>query len=401
MNEKLLTLASKLILASTTGDQSTIDDIKNELTTALTNQKGNGEQTSPCDFYLDNVGFLKFTNQEILKMPKQFRKTFRLQGKTVHYRIRKDGRYKKSYEIRYAKKPFNKNPLSVSAGTLDEVKARFIEKLNNYTPLDDTTPTVPKDFHGFSLYWFENFHKRKVAERTYDHDIKLYNRHIKEYFGRFKIKDINAVSLQNFLDKFSDRGKTAKDLYSTLNQIFSCAVKHGLIKLNPLGIVIIDNYEQEHGTLITKNDEQKLFEAYKGTEWEMPFAIVIYCGLRPCEYTSATIDGEFIKVQNHKRKGGIIEYKRIPITPMLRPYLQEITEINMPKPRMLNNRFKKVLPHHQLYDMRTTFQTRCTECKINETLIGLWMGNSIGKLKGAYTDFSKEFILSEAEKFKY
>lgn len=51
--------------------------------------------------------------------------------------------------------------------------------------------------------------------------------------------------------------------------------------------------------------------------------------------------------------------------------------------------------------MRTTFQTRCSECEINETVIGLFMGNSIGKLKAAYTDFSDEYLLSEAEKFKY
>lgn len=73
----------------------------------------------------------------------------------------------------------------------------------------------------------------------------------------------------------------------------------------------------------------------------------------------------------------------------------------MPKPEALTKRFKAVLPHHKLYDMRTTFQTRCTECGVNETVIGLFMGNSIGKLKAAYTDFSDEFLLKEGEKFSY
>lgn len=334
-------------------------------------------------------------------MPTQFRKTFRAQGCTAHVRKRETGRYKCSYEIRYAKKPYDKHPISVSGQTLEIAKARFIEKLKNYIPQDDNIPTVPKDFHGFAMYWFENFHKRKVSERTYDHDIKLYNRHIKERFGKVKVDKVNAVMLQGFLDEFADRGKTRKDLHSILKQILDCAVKHGLIKLNPLGMCILDDYDQEHGVSLSYEEEHKLDVAFKGTEWEVPLAVIRFTGLRPCEYLTAVLDGNFIKAQNGKRKDGKIEYKRIPITPMLRTYLQGITELNMPKPRVLNNRFHKVLPNHKLYDMRTTFQTRCTECGINETVIGMFMGNSIGKLKEAYTDFSDDFLIKEAEKFKY
>lgn len=308
-----------------------------------------------------------------------------------------------SDEIRYSKKPYDKNPISVSATTLEAVKARFIEKLNSYIPQKTpAAPVIPSTFEGFSVYWFDNFHKRKVCVRTFDHDIKLYKRHVSKYFGKFKIKDVNAVMLQTFLDGFSDRPKTAKDLFNLLNQILTYALKHGLIKLNPLGMCIINGYNQKHGTLITKAEEKSLFDAYKGTAWELPLAIACYCGLRPNEYTTATIDGDFIKSQNSKHgKNGEIVYKRIPITPMLRPYLQGVTELKMPNQRQLNNRFKAVLPHHRLYDLRTTFQTRCTECGINETVIGLFMGNSIGKLKAAYTDFSDDFLLKEGEKFSY
>lgn len=76
-------------------------------------------------------GLLAFTEKEIIQMPKNIRKTFRIQGNAVHVRKRTDGRYKCSYEIRYSKKPYDKNPISVSATTLEAVKARFIEKLNS------------------------------------------------------------------------------------------------------------------------------------------------------------------------------------------------------------------------------------------------------------------------------
>ena len=126
-----------------------------------------------------------------------------------------------------------------------------------------------------------------------------------------------------------------------------------------------------------------------------------YTGLRPCEYITAVIDGNFIIARNSKRKNGKEEFKRIPVTPMLRPYLNGITTLPQVNMKTLDKRFKAVLPNHKLYDMRTTFQTRCSECGIPDNVIGVWMGNSIGKLKDAYTDFSDEYLLNEAKKFEY
>ena len=86
---------------------------------------------------------------------------------------------------------------------------------------------------------------------------------------------------------------------------------------------------------------------------------------------------------------------------MLRPYIDGLTVLPEVNLKTLDKRFKTVLPNHKLYDMRTTFQTRCSECGIPDNVIGIWMGNSIGKLKEAYTDFSNEYLLREAKKFKY
>lgn len=268
---------------------------------------------------------------------------------------------------------------------------------------------IPTNFDKFSLYWFENFHKRKVADRTYDHDIKLYNRHIKERFGKLKVNDINAVMLQNFLDGVSDKGKTADDLHSLLNQIFKAAVNHGLIKLNPLGMVFHKQHERKHGKAISKEDERYLLSAYTGTPYQLQFAIALFTGLRPNEWATAELDGKFIKARNSKRKGGITAFKRIPVTPMLRPYLGSLTELpEAISPKTLERKFKAVLPAHKLYDMRTTFQTRCDECGISDKAIGLFMGNSIGKgdrEKEAYTDIEDkaylQYLYNEGQKLNY
>ncbi len=342
--------------------------------------------------------YLKFTEKEILQMPKNVRKLMRVGGYTVHARKRQNGRYRHSIEIRYRKNGYN---ISVSATTEEEAKRRFLEKIAEAIPQGEYFPAVPTKFHEFALYWFENFHKRKVKENTFKESMRLYQRHVKEAFGKYPIKSIPPAYIQTFLDRFSDRGKTADELYSQLNQIFNAAVNHGIIMRNPLGMCFHMQHEQEHGKALSKKEEHKLLSAFAGTPFQSYFAIVLYTGLRPNEFASAKFEGQFIKAINSKRKDGKIAYKKIPISPMLAPFLVGFKDLKMPTPIMMTKRFKKVLPEHKLYDLRTTFQTRCTECGISDTAIGLFMGNSIGKLKEAYTDLSDEYLLKEGNKLKY
>lgn len=293
---------------------------------------------------------------------------------------------------------------SIYGRTKDEIEQKLNQKLKEEKKRkkEKDKLAVPTNFDKFALYWFENFHKRKVKESTYNESISLYKRHIQKTFANKSIKDINPIMLQAFLDRFTDRPKTADDLHSQLNQILNSAVKHGIISLNPLGMCFHKQHERKHGNAISKNDEQKLLAAYAGTPFQMQYAVVLYTGLRPNEYKTAVIENSFIKAVNSKRKGNKVAYKRIPISPMLAPYLNNISELNMATDIMLMKRLKKILPQHTLYDMRTTFQTHCTECGIAEVAIGLFMGNSIGgELKKAYTDVSDEYLISEMAKFVY
>lgn len=373
-----------------------------ERATQLKTKKINsGAPTSaPCKE--NEVGILIFTDKEIAKMPTHFRKIFRTHGCKAHVRKRSEGRYKCSYEIRYSKKPYNKHPISASATTLGEAKTKFIEKLNKYISLDDNIPAVPKTFNEFSLYWFENFHRRKVSEKTYKKNLSTYNRDIQKFFGHARLSDILPANIQNFLEQYDDRERTKETLHSLLNQIFKCAVNHGLLKLNPLDMCFYLKHEREHGEAFSKSEEKQLLTAYAKTPFELGFAIALYTGLRPNEYRKAQIREKFIVVQNSKRKNGKIEYKKIPINPMLRPYLSGVEELKLFCPSTYAKRLKSVLPNHTLYDMRTTFQTRCTEYGVAEVAIGLFMGNGIGgELKKAYTDVSEEWLIKEAEKFRY
>ena len=137
------------------------------------------------------------------------------------------------------------------------------------------------------------------------------------------------------------------------------------------------------------------------TDYLTAFAVALYTGMRPNEYRTARIEGGFIIARNSKRQNKRLEFKRIPISPMLRPYLEGVTEVYFPCARYMREKVKEILPDHKLYDLRTTFYTRCKECGVADAAREEFVGHSLGKLGNAYTDLSDEYLLKEGEKLRY
>ena len=183
--------------------------------------------------------------------------------------------------------------------------------------------------------------------------------------------------------------------------IFKAAIKHSLIVYNPMDMVFHEKHEREHGSALTKDEEKMLLEAVKGTPHELSFVVALYTGMRPNEYETAVIDGKFIKARNSKRKNGKIEYKKIPITPMLRPYLEGVSELKLCIRKDNARQICKSLSGRRLYDLRTTFYTRCQECGVAPVARDEFVGHSLGELGNTYTDLSDDFLLREGEKLNY
>lgn len=332
-------------------------------------------------------------------MPKSFRHTFIAEGKVICYRKRKRGVVSCSYEARYRRHGFN---LSVSAPNLIDLKKRFIEALHA-AELGEKLPKVPETFHEFSMYYFKNFRKRKVRPLTYENDLYRYNNHLKPAFGSTPLRRILPAQCQALIDKYIEQGhsRTADEVYSLLNCIFKTAIAHGIIERNPLAIVVKETCERQHGSALTKQEEKLLLEKTAGTRYQLLFAVALYTGLRPNEYKSARIEGKFIVAVNSKRKTKKTEYKRIPITPMLRPFLENVTEFDFPLVEYMRDKMRKILPNHKLYDLRTTFYTRCQECGVADVARKKFVGHSLGTLGDTYTDLSDEFLIIEGEKLNY
>ena len=64
--------------------------------------------------------------------------------------------------------------------------------------------------------------------------------------------------------------------------------------------------------------------------------------------------------------------------------------------------FKKYCPNNTLKDLRHTFTTRARECGIDNELVSVWTGHSLGNITASvYTHFSNEFQQEQAKKVEY
>ena len=394
LSEDLINISTMLMVAKNRGE---IIGLAGELNATVVKAM-DIEKTgmNPDEKRMTASATIKFTKQEIDKMSKTFKKEFIANGCVAHIIKRPSGKKGAYYEIRYRRNGFN---ITVSNKDLKKAKELFIEATKQLD-CNITKSTVPTTFHEFATYYFETFWKRKVTELTYANEMYRYKNYIKPAFESIQINKITPLHCQKFLDEIGI-SKTGDEIYSCLSKVFKSAIKHGIINHNPLDLVVHTKHVREHGKALTKAEEQLLLQSYAGNRYQLLFAVALYTGLRPNEYKTAIIEGDFIKAVNSKQKNGKTAYKKIPITPMLKPYLSGVTEFNFPGVEYMRDNMNTVLPKHKLYDLRTTFYTRCTECGIAEVAIKKFVGHSLGGLADTYTDLSDEFLLHEALKFKY
>lgn len=344
---------------------------------------------------------LVFSRKEIDSMPRTFRKQFRCKGITAHVHKRRSGKRNWNYEICCQ---VNHQKINVSSNNLEEAKQKFIRRLQEVeSGKVQKINAVPTTFDKFANYFFDKFYKRKVGESTFRVAMSNYKNHVLTHFGDMPLKQITADKCQELLDRLieEDKVRTEENVFTMLNMIFKAAVKHGVMAHNPIDMVFHTKHEREHGKTLTKGEERKLLSETAGTPYQKMFAIGLYTGLRPNEYKTAYIENGFIVANNSKRKNGKVELKKIPITPMLKPYLEGTTELYFTRLEQIRHRFNGILPNHKLYDLRTTFYTRCMECGVAEVATKTFAGHSLGGMADTYTDLSDDFLKAEGEKFSY
>ena len=344
---------------------------------------------------------LHFTYKEIKNMATTFKKVFIANGLCAHVLKKPSGKNSYCYEIRYRA---NGYCIIASSTNLQKAKEKFLAK---------TTPTeINKYYVGkinkvedcrtlkeFALFFFEKHRKEKVAAQTYKCDLNRINKYIFPAFGDMNIRQITPDKCQTLIEgiQAEGKGKTADEIYSLLSIIFKGAIAYGIITKSPLAIVQIQKHVYQHGVALSKDEEKLLLKRLIEPDFKLAAAIALYTGLRPNELETAQIKGDFIIAINSKRKNKKVEYKRIPIIDALRPYLKNGIPV-LPTPQLLRRRVSAALPNHKLYDLRTTFYTRCDEYGVSHPARDEFVGHSGGALTNAYRDLSDEYLLKEARK---
>ena len=383
-------------------------------------QDGNDNKNKASDN--NEVGIVRFTKKEVSLMPKTFRKQFRTAGCTAHVLRRKSGKNTWNYMIRYRKGGYY---IVATSNDLEEAKRKFIEKLHAADELKrqqdiakvtgiPVTPSpllkqpeevngIPTTFDKFAEYYFEKFYKRKVCDETFRVTLSNYKNHVLPHFGNMRLSSVTADKCQQLLDSLTEQDKlrTEENVYTMLNMLFKAAIKHAVIEHNPMDMVFHTKHEREHGKALTKDEERKLLTETEGTPYQQMFAVALYTGLRPNEYKTAYIENGFIVANNSKRKNGKPELKKIPVTQMLAPYVKNGDSLSFYCLEQIRHKFNSILPGHKLYDLRTTFYTRCTECGIAEVAIKKYVGHTLGGLADTYADLSDEFLIKEGQKLRY
>ena len=159
---------------------------------------------------VDDISELKFTNKEINQMPKSVRKEFRADGCTARIRKKQSGKNGYIYEIRYRRNGYD---IGVSNKVLEEAKRLFLEALKT-AKISKKISGVPKTFHSFTMYYFENFRIKKVTEKTYKTDYNRYKKYLQPYFDEVPLINITPKDCQDLMDDLEEegKGKTAGEL---------------------------------------------------------------------------------------------------------------------------------------------------------------------------------------------
>ena len=334
-------------------------------------------------------------------MPAHFKRLIIIQKKRCRIRVHQSGQNSTTYEIRYRSDGYN---VSACGKTIELAKANFIQKLKTARPQTDAMASVPTTLEEFTTYYFEKFRKPKLAELTYENDERRLRAHIFPALGKMRLNKITPNQCQTLYDGLRAQGKnkTADEIYSLLSIIFKGAIAHGILERNPLNVIVHYKHETQSGKALTRDEENALFDQVRDTPYEVPFALALYCGLRPNEIKTAKIEGLFIVAVNSKRKNRKIEYKKIPICSKLQKILSKVGNdlhnVEKRAEKTLSIRFPKFCPNHKLYDLRTTFYSRCKEFGVADSARDEFVGHSLGALGNAYTDLSDEYLLLEGKK---
>lgn len=399
LSDKIIDITAKLMMVSDRAEalrlSAELSSVAQELLTK--------ETTDESSIHTKSVTVsLPFTEKEISKMDKTFKREFVANGLAAHVTKRKSGKRGYYYQIRYRRNGYD---IEASSVDLKEAKRKFLEK---------TTPDNIGKYHVL--------HK---SEKT------ISFKHIFEEWYQCKDGTISAKALQRFRTNFYDLPKSLQeslitdirpgdlnkvmrdvkprkyeDLRTLFNGIFKYAIASGLMTHNPVGLIKFKRAERKNRDALSHEEILTFLERVKHPKFDgvRQCAYLLYFfGLRPCEVDEETRrEGDFLIARNRKRKGGKIEYKKIPIPAEAEMLIDWNAPLNYSGSVFTRDDIlRDLLSPKSTYYLRHTFATTCQQF-VRPDIVDIWMGDSSERLVGkVYTHFSDEFMQEQMKKIKF
>lgn len=344
-------------------------------------------------------GFLEFTEKEILKMSKEFRKIFRTNGKIAHVRKKSNG----VYEIRCMIAGVN---YQASSKKLEDAKAKFISLFTEEKDKIKEPKEKRSEFLKDLIYeWLDVIKKPRIKLGTLKDYYIYVDNHIAPKFGTWNVKDIDTITIQKFINGYGET-RTAQRVYEVMNDFFTYMDNVNLIEKSPMRPISKPLHITEEKKPLTKREEKEFIDRLnrENHSYKYIYILILYTGLRRSEVKSAVIDENWITVKCAKQRRGMPDkYRKIPISPMLRKYLP-LGEMPQVGDDQLSKVFRSLCPAHNLHELRHTFNTRARECGVPKELVQKWCGHKAQKEdvnESVYMHYSDEYQLKEIKKIDY
>lgn len=345
---------------------------------------------------------LKFTKKEIDAMSEPVKILLIYSGHAVKYRTLKN-----TNQVRFRRDGYN---IELCGKDLNELRTRFLLAVEQAIPHRKPVTPLLKDY----INEWISIKKTTVKESTLKGYIDLINAHIIPAFGDKHLDEITRADIQNYLSALVDKEKyrTAEKLKVQLKAIFDVAVADYNFK-SPMTKVEVTKYEVKKGNSLSLSEEKTVVD-YCILHKEEPVCsailILLYSGMRVGELASAVLYDNYIECETEKiRKGKTKEFRKIPISPMLKRVMQYIDfeAAKTVKRDYINRRFQKIIQGRHTHELRYTFITRAKECGCNLELVMLWDGHKFDKevvtsaVDRGYTTYSDGYYFKEIKKVNY
>lgn len=396
LSDELINISTMLMVAQERGDIFRATNALNEaILTVIETEERTGGLATKKEKALSTL--IKFSKDEVMKMSKTFKKEFIANGCVAHMIKRPSGKSGWFYEIRYRRNGYN---ISVSNKDINIAKRLFVDAT---THLDEPAKTKGITFGQMADEWLA-YKKGKVVDHTWE----MYKRYANLYFSKVllskDIKSIRTAELNKFMQEFASQPRLYEDMRILINSIFKYALLNAVISHNPVTLIPFKRAERKSRRNLTAAEIKEFLKTVRQTKYEkirQTVYVLYFFGVRPCELDEeARFENDFLICRNRKRKGGKIEYKKIPVPEQAREYIDFSLPLKLPGcPQWISKSIAALLPNElTAYNLRHTFATICQKY-VRPDIVDIWMGDSSERLVGrVYTHFDDDFMKEQMSK---